>query len=76
MSDASHAFEELGLSSSLAAAAAARGYARPTPIQRDAIPLLRRGNNVLLHASAGAGIGAAYGLALLDRLATGDDVEV
>ncbi len=62
-------FAALGLRDELAAAAASAGYARPSPIQADAIPVLRRGGNAVLNASAGAGLTAAYALPLLDRLA-------
>lgn len=62
-------FEELGLRQELVAAARERGYTGPTALQRAAIPVLRRHGNALLHASAGAGTMAAYGLALLDHLA-------
>lgn len=62
-------FEELGLRPALVAAARERGYTVPTGLQRAAIPVLRRKGNALLHASAGAGTMAAYGLALLDQLA-------
>lgn len=62
-------FEELGLRPELVAAARDRGYTGPTALQRAAIPVLRRHGNALLHAAAGAGTMAAYGLALLDRLA-------
>jgi ATP-dependent RNA helicase DeaD len=65
------AFAELGLGDGIRAAARAAGYAAPTPLQAAAIPVLRRGGNVLLHASAGAGVTAAFGLALLDRLVEG-----
>jgi ATP-dependent RNA helicase DeaD len=62
-------FEELGLRPELVGAARDLGYMGPTALQSAAIPVLRRGGNALLHASAGAGTLAAYGLALLDRLA-------
>lgn len=62
-------FEALGLRPELGRVAQERGYGEPTSLQRAAIPVLRRGGNAVLHASAGAGTLAAYGLALLDRLA-------
>ncbi len=62
-------FEDLGLRPELVGAARERGYTGPTALQSAAIPVLRRGGNALLHAAAGAGTLAAYGLALLDRLA-------
>ncbi|MBI4543825.1 MAG: DEAD/DEAH box helicase, partial [Gemmatimonadetes bacterium] len=62
-------FADLGLRPELVAEAEAAGFAFPTPLQRAAMPVLRRGGNAVLHASEGAGVTAAYGLALLDRLA-------
>jgi ATP-dependent RNA helicase DeaD len=61
-------FASLGLRAELAAAAAAAGFDAPTPIQRQSIPVLRRGGNVVLHAGAGSGVTAAFALGLLDRL--------
>jgi ATP-dependent RNA helicase DeaD len=61
-------FEELGIASELAAGAASMGWAVPSGLQRDALPILRRGNNAVLYASAGAGATGAYVLGLLDRL--------
>jgi ATP-dependent RNA helicase DeaD len=62
-------FAELGIGQRLVAAAAALGWTDALPIQRAAIPVLRRGGNVVLRASTGAGVTGAYGLPLLDRLA-------
>lgn len=62
-------FEDLGLRPELVGVAGELGYMGPTALQRAAIPVLRRGGNLLLQGSAGAGTQAAYGLALLDRLA-------
>jgi ATP-dependent RNA helicase DeaD len=64
-------FTDLGLSDALAAAVQRLGYERPTPLQASATPVLRRGGNVVLHASSGAGVTAAFALPLLDRLAGG-----
>jgi ATP-dependent RNA helicase DeaD len=65
-------FEDLGLRPELVGATGELGYGGPTALQSAAIPVLRRGGSALLHASAGAGTLAAYGLALLDRLAGGE----
>lgn len=67
-------FQGLGLRSELGDVTMQMGYTGPTALQRAAIPVLRRGGNAVLHASAGSGVLAAWGLALLDRLAgeTGD----
>lgn len=61
-------FGELGLSSAVLSSLQELGFTRPTSIQRSAIPVIRRGGNVLIHAGTGAGATAAYGLALVDRL--------
>ncbi|HSL69178.1 MAG TPA: DEAD/DEAH box helicase, partial [Longimicrobiales bacterium] len=61
-------FADLGLSAPLLETTTRLGYQRPTAIQRAAIPVLRRGANVVMHAASGAGGTAAYGLALVDRL--------
>ena len=61
-------FEELGLPPELVEALAAEGIEHPTPLQRDVIPLLRRGNNVLVRAGPGGGTLVAYGAPLLERI--------
>ncbi|MGH7444668.1 MAG: DEAD/DEAH box helicase, partial [Longimicrobiales bacterium] len=65
----SDGFRELGLRDEIIEAATARGYDAPTTLQRATVPVLRRGGNAVLHTSYGAGVTAAYGLALLDRIA-------
>ena len=61
-------FQEFGLSAGLVNGLNRLGYVRPTAVQRSAIPVLRRGGNAVIHAASGAGVTAAYGLALIDRL--------
>lgn len=61
-------FEELGLDASLVEALAAEGVERPTAFQQGAIPIIRRGNNLVGHVGPGSGALLAYGSALLDRL--------
>ena len=67
-------FEDLGLAPELAAGVEPLGWDAPSGLQTDAIPVIRRGNNVVLHASTGAGVTGAYGLGLLDRL-SGEEEE-
>jgi ATP-dependent RNA helicase RhlE len=62
-------FESLGLAPALLRALADHGYAIPTPIQADAIPLVLAGRDVLGGAQTGTGKTAAFGLPLLQRLA-------
>jgi ATP-dependent RNA helicase DeaD len=45
------------------------GYEEPTPIQREAIPLLLQGRDVLGQAATGTGKTAAFALPMLQRIA-------
>lgn len=61
-------FASLGLASPLVAAVAALGYEEPTPIQREAIPVLLAGHDMLGQAATGTGKTAAFALPLLNKL--------
>jgi len=61
-------FDELGLDEALVEALAAEGVERPTIFQQAAIPVIRRGNNLVGRAGSGGGCEIAYSAALLDRL--------
>src|ERR1700760_4008559 len=65
---ASNAFASLGLSSALADAVLALGYEEPTPIQREAIPVLLTGRDLLGQAATGTGKTAAFALPILETL--------
>ncbi|NLU79719.1 DEAD/DEAH box helicase [Micromonospora sp. HNM0581] len=70
------AFMDLGLRPELLAALAALGYEEPTPIQREAIPPLLAGRDLLGQAATGTGKTAAFALPLLQRMPddrAGDD---
>ncbi|KQP21969.1 DEAD/DEAH box helicase [Pseudorhodoferax sp. Leaf267] len=60
-------FSSLGLLPALAQAAAEQGYAAPTPIQAEAIPVVLRGQDLRAGAHTGSGKTAAYLLPLLQR---------
>ncbi len=62
-------FEQLGLEPALLRALADYGYATPTPIQAQAIPLVLAGHDVLGGAQTGTGKTAAFGLPMLQKLA-------
>jgi ATP-dependent RNA helicase RhlE len=64
-------FEELGLAPELLAAVRDAGYALPTPIQRDAIPLVLKGRDLMGLAQTGTGKTAAFTLPILQRLIGG-----
>jgi ATP-dependent RNA helicase RhlE len=61
-------FDALGLNPELLRAVADQGYAEPTPVQREAIPLVLAGRDVLAGAQTGTGKTAAFVLPLLQRL--------
>lgn len=61
-------FEELGLAPELVEALAADGLEQPTSLQAEAVPVIRRANNLFLAAGPGSGITVAWGAALLDRV--------
>jgi ATP-dependent RNA helicase RhlE len=64
-------FADLGLHENVLSAITAAGYTTPTPIQRDAIPVVRRGRDVMGLAQTGTGKTAAFTLPLVDRLIEG-----
>ena len=67
------AFASLGLDQQLAAALGALGYEEPTPIQREAIPPLLQGRDVMGQAATGTGKTAAFALPIIQRLAARTD---
>ncbi len=62
-------FAALGLEASLLTNLESLGYEEPTPIQREAIPPLLSGRDLLGRAATGTGKTAAFTLPLLQRLA-------
>ncbi|MEN8261009.1 MAG: DEAD/DEAH box helicase [Pseudomonadota bacterium] len=63
-------FDTLGLSADLLRAVAEQGYSKPTPIQRQAIPVVLEGGDILAGAQTGTGKTAGFTLPLLQRLST------
>jgi len=61
-------FDTLGLTPELLRAVADQGYTEPTPVQREAIPLILAGRDLLAGAQTGTGKTAAFVLPLLQRL--------
>ena len=64
-------FRSLGLRSELIESLDALGFEQPTPIQREAIPLLMSGADVLGQAATGTGKTAAFGLPALNNIDPG-----
>jgi ATP-dependent RNA helicase DeaD len=64
-------FSSLGLRRELLDAVTALGYEEPTPVQREAIPLLLAGRDLLGQAATGTGKTAAFALPMLQLIAAG-----
>ncbi|MFP4513308.1 MAG: DEAD/DEAH box helicase, partial [Acidimicrobiales bacterium] len=67
-SDPASGFAELGLRPQILDALAGLGYEEPTPIQREAIPVLLSGRDLLGGAATGTGKTAAFALPILEQL--------
>jgi ATP-dependent RNA helicase RhlE len=66
--EAAHTFDDLNLAPELLAAVRELGYTTPTPIQREAIPLVLAGRDLLAQAQTGTGKTAAFTLPLLHKM--------
>ncbi|CAN0547824.1 unnamed protein product, partial [Ectocarpus sp. 12 AP-2014] len=64
-------FSDLGLHADLLRAVTAQGYTEPTPIQRQAIPVVLEGRDMLASAQTGTGKTAGFTLPMLQRLKDG-----
>ncbi len=70
-SDGTSAFAALGVAPALLRTLASLGYEEPTPVQREALPVLIAGRDVLAEAPTGTGKTAAFALPMLQRLPLG-----
>ena len=61
-------FDELGLAPDLLRAVADQGYTEPTPVQREAVPIVLAGRDLLAAAQTGTGKTAAFVLPILQLL--------
>lgn len=68
-------FESLGLRAELHRAVSEKGYSAPTPIQRQAIPLILEGRDIMGGAQTGTGKTAGFTLPLLQRLMSSSKTE-
>ncbi|HVF40084.1 MAG TPA: DEAD/DEAH box helicase [Gemmatimonadaceae bacterium] len=66
-------FAELGLSNEILETLSALGYEEPTPIQREAIPQLIEGRDLLGQAATGTGKTAAFALPIIEQISTDAD---
>ena len=63
-------FAALGLDEAIVASVASLGYEEPTPVQRETIPLMLAGGDLLAQAATGTGKTAAFALPMLHRIST------
>src|SRR5688572_8352227 len=68
-------FAALGLDNDLTTTLSALGYEEPTPVQREAIPALLNGRDLLGQAATGTGKTAAFALPILQRVAALSDAD-
>ena len=61
-------FAALGLDEAIVASVTSLGYEEPTPVQRETIPLLLEGRDLLAQAATGTGKTAAFALPILHRI--------
>jgi ATP-dependent RNA helicase DeaD len=71
MVEVSVRFDALGLDEALVKAVTSLGYEEATPVQREAIPLLLEGRDLLAQAATGTGKTAAFALPMIERLLSG-----
>jgi len=62
-------FASLGLSPEIVASVTTLGYEEPTPVQRETIPMMLSGRDLLAQAATGTGKTAAFALPMLQRIA-------
>src|SRR5881397_114682 len=70
--DTTNGFASLGLDERILAALTKLGYEEPTPVQREAIPPLLAGRDLLGQAATGTGKTAAFALPVLQRMPAGE----
>jgi ATP-dependent RNA helicase DeaD len=61
-------FKQLGLTNDLLEAVRAMGFTEPTPIQREAIPYVLDGRDVIGQAQTGTGKTAAFGIPMVEKV--------
>jgi len=74
--ETSMSFENFNLHSTITAGVKTLGFSTPTPIQREAIPAVMAGRDVMGLAQTGTGKTAAFGLPILHRLLAGPQGKV
>ena len=68
MAKSQSGFAALGLTAEIVQAVTALGYEEPTPVQRETIPTMLSGRDLLAQAATGTGKTAAFALPMLQRI--------
>jgi ATP-dependent RNA helicase DeaD len=71
MSSTKDSFHGLGLSPTTLEALKNMGYEKPTPVQRDTIPGVLEGNDLVVQSRTGTGKTAAFGIPIVERVDVG-----
>jgi ATP-dependent RNA helicase DeaD len=69
-------FREFNLDSRIIRAVEERGFKTPSPIQKEAIPIILEGGDLIAQAETGSGKTGAFGLPLLSKLKPGEQILV
>jgi len=67
-SSSTDVFSTLGLTDALVATLTSLGYEEPTPVQRETIPLMLAGRDLLAQAATGTGKTAAFALPMIQQI--------
>jgi len=68
-------FTDFNLSDTIQQAISDAGFKEPSPVQKEAIPLILEGNDIIAQAQTGTGKTAAFGLPMLSQMAADGSVE-
>lgn len=74
--DSVSGFEDFGFKKSVLKGIKEAGFSEPSPIQKEAIPIILEGFDVIAQAQTGTGKTAAFGLPLINNLKHDGSVEV
>ena len=68
-------FSDFNLKETIQAAVTEAGFTEPSPVQRDAIPLVLEGHDIIAQAQTGTGKTAAFGLPIMSMMKADGSVE-
>jgi len=69
-------FSEFNFKDAVAQAIQEAGFTEPSPVQKEAIPLILDGHDIIAQAQTGTGKTAAFGLPIINMIEDTSKVEV